>query len=236
MAACPNGLGANFISSFKVVQLHSPLLEVTMRNILTQRHVLVLNKLWTAIHVVTLKRAITMLWAEKAIIIDPSEAFATYTWDDWAKLRLKDGEDSIHTVRQKFKIPEVILLTDYDKMPRRQVKFSRRMIHKRDNYTCQYCGVQPGTEELTLDHIVSRARGGLTTWTNTVSACRGCNVKKGHRSLEEVRMKLLRQPKKPEFALFKVEKQFVCKSWRHFVDKMVSEAYWSCELENDNPR
>ena len=205
-----------------------------MRNLLTQRHVLVLNKLWTAIHVITLKRAVSMLFTGKAVIINPSEAFATYTWEDWAKLRLKDGEDSIHSVRQQFKIPEVILLTDYDKMPRHQVQFSRRMIHKRDNQTCQYCGIQPGSENLTIDHIVPRSQNGLSTWTNTVSCCVSCNQKKNNLTLAQAHMKLLRQPKKPEFVSFKVEKRFVCKSWKSFVDKMIDSAYWDIELQNDN--
>lgn len=205
-----------------------------MRNLLTQRHVLVLNKLWTAVHVITLKRAVSMLFTGKAVIINPSEAFATYTWEDWAKLRLKDGEDSIHSVRQQFKIPEVILLTDYDKMPRHQVQFSRRMIHKRDNWICQYCGQTVDSSEITIDHIVPRSKGGQTTWLNCISSCQKCNMKKGHRSLEEAHMKLIRQPKKPEFALFKVEKRFAYKSWHHFVDKMISSAFWDVELENDN--
>jgi 5-methylcytosine-specific restriction endonuclease McrA len=207
-----------------------------MRNVLTQRHVLVLNKLWTAVHVVTLRKAISMVFAEKAIIIDPSEAFATYTWQDWAHLRAKGGEATINGVNKEFRIPEVILLADYDKLPKRQMKFSRRMIHKRDDFECQYCGAKPGPSELTIDHIVARSRGGLTTWQNCISCCIKCNQKKEHRTLEEAGMKLLRQPKKPEYSWFKVEKKFVCKSWKHFIEKMVSEAFWTVELENDNPK
>ena len=206
-----------------------------MRNVLSQRHVLVLNKLWTAVNVVTLRRAMSMVFNEKALVIDPSQAFATYTWNDWSKLRVADGEEGLHSAWQVFKIPEIILLTDYDKLPNRKVKFSRRMIHKRDSWTCGYCGKQPDTSELTIDHIVPRGQGGQTTWTNCTSCCMTCNQRKDNRTPAQAHMKLLRQPKKPEFSLFKVEQRFICKSWRHFIDKMVSEAYWTTELENDNP-
>jgi 5-methylcytosine-specific restriction endonuclease McrA len=207
-----------------------------MTKLLTQKHVLVLNKLWTAVNVITLQRAITMLFSEKAIIVDPSKAFATYTWADWAKLRSEVGEETVQGVGRRFKIPEVILLTNYDKIVNKQVKFSRRMIHKRDDWTCMYCGKQPGTESLTIDHIVPRSRGGLTTWTNTVCCCTGCNQRKNNRTPEEAGIKLMRQPKKPDFAVFKVEKRFVCKSWKHFVEKMLDASYWDVELENDNPK
>jgi len=201
---------------------------------INKRHVLVLNKLWIAVQVITLRKAIGMLFTERAIIVDPSEAFATYSWREWAKFRAKDGEEVLHGTNQVFRIPEVILLMDYDKLPNQKLKFSRRMIHKRDHNTCQYCGSQPGLEELTIDHLVPRSKGGLTIWSNTVSCCVKCNQKKNNRSLEEAGMRLIRQPKKPEFSLFKVEKRFICKSWKNFVDKVISEAYWTQELVNDN--
>ncbi|MCK9459607.1 MAG: HNH endonuclease [Proteobacteria bacterium] len=176
-----------------------------------------------------------MLFNEKALIIDPT-AFTTYNWDDWSKLRVMDDEEGLRSAFQQFKIPEIILLTDYDKLPSRKVKFSRRMIHKRDNYTCGYCGKQPDLSELTIDHIVPRAQGGQTTWTNCTSCCINCNQKKDNRTPVQAHMKLRREVKKPEFSLFKVEKRFVYKSWKHFIDKMVSEAFWTTELENDNPK
>jgi 5-methylcytosine-specific restriction endonuclease McrA len=201
---------------------------------LSQRHVLVLNKLWTAVNVITLRRALGKVFAEKAFIIDPSREFTTYTWEDWRQLRVMDGEDGLRSAWQTFKIPEVILLVDYDKLPVRKAKFSRRTIHKRDDFICQYCGKEVPSTEISIDHVMPRSRGGLTIWTNCVSSCQKCNRKKGDKTLKEAGMKLLREPKKPDFELFQIEKKFVCKSWRHFIDKLVSESYWTTELENYN--
>lgn len=202
---------------------------------LRQRHVLVLNKLWTAVNVVTLRKALRMIIAERALVIDPTAgAYATYTWQDWSKMRCADNEESILTALTRIKVPEIILLTDYDNLPGRKVKFSRRMIHKRDNFSCQYCGKQVPTTELTIDHIVPRCQGGLTTWTNCVTCCQTCNSRKAGFTLQHVNMKLQRTPKRPELNLFKIEKKFVYKSWKSFIDSMVSHAYWETELENDN--
>ena len=76
----------------------------------------------------------------------------------------------------------MITLTEYDRVPANAVTFSRRNIYKRDRYTCQYCGVQPGSEELTIDHVLPRSRGGTSTWENCVLACLECNKRKADRT------------------------------------------------------
>lgn len=202
---------------------------------MAQRKVLVLNKSWTPVGVVSLQRAITLLFgvyssgAPKAVVVD-TDSFATFTWDDWSKLAPEDGEDVIHSARdRKFKIPEVVVLTQYDKLPRHRVTFSRRTLYKRDSYRCQYCGDTPPTEELTIDHILPRSRGGETTWTNCVISCLPCNAKKADRLPEECGMKLRKQPVKPKYQLFKGT--FIpCDSWKKFI----SAAYWNVEMQNDN--
>jgi 5-methylcytosine-specific restriction endonuclease McrA len=206
---------------------------------MNSRPVLVLNKLWTPVGIVTLQRAITMLYTEyaasisrdrepKAYVVDPDN-FATFSWDDWSQFKPAEGEDFISSVRDSFKIPEVIVLSRYDKMPKHRVTFSRRSIYKRDNYTCQYCGKRPGPEELTIDHVTPRARGGQTTWTNCVLACFDCNSKKADKTLKEAGLKLRREPFKPEYQLIK--SRVVCDSWKSFI----SEAYWEVEMVNDEP-
>jgi 5-methylcytosine-specific restriction endonuclease McrA len=201
---------------------------------LRNRKVLVLNKGWNAIGVVTLERALVMLFstykdgAPKARIIDPTKDFQTFTWEDWSRLRPKNGEDTIKGTNVVFRVPEVILLSKYDKLPQHKIHFSRRTIYKRDANTCQYCGCQPGTEELTIDHVLPRSRGGKTTWENCVLACVACNSKKADRTPEECGMKLRKQPKKPVIPLFKGDIRI--KSWEAFL----GEAYWLTELQNDN--
>jgi hypothetical protein len=122
-----------------------------------QRPTLVLNRNWQPVHVATVARALVMLWNESARVVDPSD-YQTYTWEDWSKLRPAEGERFIRAVRFRLRVPEVITLTDYDRLPAATVSFSRRNIFKRDHYTCQYCGQQPGMEELTLDHVLGVCR------------------------------------------------------------------------------
>ena len=201
-----------------------------MKSVSRKHPVLVLNKLWQAVNVINVRRAMTLLWKEKAKVVMPDEQFATFTWEDWAQLRPNDGEDSISSVRLKFKIPEVIVLTYNDRMFNRGPKFSRRQIWKRDNYTCQYCGKRPGPEELNVDHVIPRAQGGLTTWENCVLSCITCNSRKDNRTPEQAHMKLRKIPVKPKSAGFHHEHKVTLKSWNHFI----SEMYWAVEMPNDN--
>ncbi|MFZ9098645.1 MAG: HNH endonuclease, partial [Burkholderiaceae bacterium] len=76
-------------------------------------------------------------------------------------------------------------------------KFIRRNIFARDGSRCQYCGKRFPTSELSIDHVVPRSQGGKTTWTNVVTACRGCNHRKGNRTPEQARMPLLYVPYVP---------------------------------------
>lgn len=199
------------------------------------RKVLVLNKSWSPVGIVTVQRAITLLWGmyangqPKAFVVD-TDSFATMTWADWSVLKPQDGDDFIKSAKDKFKIPEVVVLTRYDKLPTHRVTFSRRTLYKRDAYKCQYCGKTPKTEELTIDHILPRSRGGKTTWENCVICCLPCNARKADRLPEECGMKLRKQPKKPKYQLFKGKVIIPCDSWKKFI----SAAYWNVEMQHDN--
>lgn len=197
------------------------------------RRVLVLNKSWVAVGIVTMPRAMTLLFSEykpgepKAKIIDP-EDYQQYTWKDWANLRPKDGEDVIFGTSSAFRVPKVIRLEKYDKIPNHKVAFSRRTIYKRDENICQYCGKKHNSNNLSIDHIKPKSRGGKTTWENCVLACIECNSKKANRTPEEARMKLIKKPTKPLVNFFKSD--VCCKTFEQFF----SHAYWNVELENDN--
>jgi 5-methylcytosine-specific restriction endonuclease McrA len=200
------------------------------------RKVLVLNRGWNPIAVVSLERAMCLIVGTvkgsnepKARIIDPTQDFRLFTWDDWSKLKAADGEAVIRSAKEHFRIPEIILLSRYNKLPQQRVHFSRRTIYRRDGNQCQYCGCKPGTSELTIDHVKPRAQGGLTTWENCVLACTDCNRKKADRTPEQARMKLLKQPYKPKFTLYRGD--YRCKSW----EQILGVAYWETELESDNP-
>jgi 5-methylcytosine-specific restriction endonuclease McrA len=196
------------------------------------RKVLVLNKTWTPIAVVTVRRAICLLFSvydddkPKAVIIDPTSAFQTFTWSDWSKIKPKNDEEVLRGTEVIFRIPEVILLNRYNKLPQTRTNFSRLGLFRRDNYTCIYCGKRPGSSSLTVDHLTPRRLGGQTEWTNVACCCLSCNIKKGGRTPEMAGMKLLWKPTKPKFSL--VHGDVKIDSWSAFI----SEAYWNCELEN----
>lgn len=162
------------------------------------RQTLVLNRNWQPIHVTTVIRALVMLWNESAQVVAPEE-YRLYRWDEWAALPPEDGQTCIRTGRARLRVPEVVALAHYDKVPLSLVSFSRRNVAKRDHHTCQYCGAQPATQELTIDHVVPRSRGGLSNWTNCVTACMSCNARKADRTPEQVGMKLRKVPTRPDW-------------------------------------
>jgi len=202
-------------------------------NALVNRKVLVLNRGWTPIGVVTLEKAICLTVSTysdetpKARILDPNQDFRLFTWQDWSQQKPGGNEETIRGAKQSYRIPEIILLTRYNKLPNQRTNFSRRTIYRRDGNTCMFCGRKPGTESLSIDHILPRSRGGKTTWENCVLACTDCNRKKGDRTPEEANMKLLRKPVKPKFSIYNGE--YRCASW----EDLLGISYWEVELQND---
>ena len=190
-----------------------------------QRPTLVLNRNWQPVHVATVARALVLLWNESARVVDPAD-YQLYTWADWAKLAPRAGEAFIRGVRLRLRVPEVVALSGYDRLPAAHVTFSRRNIFKRDHYTCQYCGAQPGSDELTLDHVVPRSQGGVSSWENCVLACMACNKRKADRTPEQARMHLRRKPVRPTWKPLYADHEVRIESW----SKFISEAYWSVTL------
>ena len=188
---------------------------------------LVLNKSWVAISTTTVREALSMLFTGNARAIWP-ETFESHGFDSWADLAVKDGEPCVRTVSLSIRIPEVVVLTHFGGMPRQQASFSRRNLFLRDKNTCQYCGKRPGTKELTIDHVLPRSRGGLSTWTNCVLACVPCNRRKANRLPDEAHMDLANIPRCPPWTpILEVPVVRIRQSWKHFV----SEKYWTLPLE-----
>ena len=188
---------------------------------------LVLNRNWQPVNVATVARALVLLWNEAARVVD-CEDYQTYTWSDWSALRPREGDAFIQTVRLRLRVPEVIVLADYDRLPEAAVSFSRRNIFKRDHWACQYCLRQPGGDELTIDHVVPRSQGGQSTWDNCVLACIDCNKRKADRTPEQARMKLRKPPVRPQWKPMYARHSERIASW----SKFVSEAYWNVSLES----
>lgn len=195
-----------------------------------KRPVLVLNKSWEPMHVTSVQEAICLVAKGSAVIIDP-ETFETHILDSWDAVskakHLFEGR-VIRSSRLVLVEPEVIRLNEYEGRGERSVVFSRRNIFKRDKHTCMYCGKQPPTSELTVDHVLPKSRGGKSEWTNCVLACVTCNAKKANKTPDEAKMKMRKIPTKPKWSsLNQVSPKVRRESWKQFLDK----AYWDSELQ-----
>jgi len=190
------------------------------------RPTLVLNRNWQPVGVATVARTLLKLWNGTARVVDPGD-YQTYSWQDWARVAPAEGEPYIQAPGFRLRVPEVVTLTGYDRIPSRSVAFSRRNLFKRDKFTCQYCGRRPGSEELTIDHVTPRSRGGETTWQNCVVACVDCNARKANRTPEQAHMPLHRQPDQPRWKPVYASYGVRIDSWARFI----SEVYWNIELE-----
>ena len=141
--------------------------------------VLILNASYEPLHVCSVKRAVILLMHDIAE-------------------RLEDSDKILRSPSQIFIVPSIIRLKKYVKRPHHQrVAFNRKNVFRRDDNTCQYCGLRSG--DLTLDHVHPRSRGGDTSWENEVACCRKCNAKKRDRTPEEAKMHLRRKPYAPKF-------------------------------------
>ena len=189
--------------------------------------VLVLNRLYMAVHVVGVRRAFGLLCRKIAEVVHLEEGqFASYDFESWreiSELRAEEkqpDEDWIRAVHFEIQVPRVIRLLSYDRVPRRSLRLNRHTVLARDGYRCQYCGHRMPAARLSVDHVIPRSRGGQTTWENVVCACLTCNVKKGGRTPKEARMSLVRKPVRPRRSPLLVHKLSNPKyhSWKTWLD------------------
>jgi 5-methylcytosine-specific restriction endonuclease McrA len=195
------------------------------------QQVLVLNRLWQAVNVCSARRALTLLFEGHAQVVfgDDEGDFKTYNFSQWRDFSQRQPEDeSVGTISFRIGIPRVILLLAFDRLPKKEVKFTRHNIFERDKNTCQYCSRVLDRKDLNLDHVIPRDRGGPTTWENIVCSCIPCNTRKANHTPAEAGLRLVRKPKRPKWRPF-VQVNFgapMHDSWKHFLDL----AYWNVEL------
>lgn len=195
------------------------------------QQVLVLNRLWQAVNVCSVRRALTLLFEGHAQVVcgDADGEFKTFSFSQWRDIPGRShDDDTVATVSFRIRVPRVILLMVFDRLPKKEVKFTRHNIFERDKNTCQFCGRVFERKDLNLDHVVPRDRGGPTTWENIVCSCIPCNTRKANRTPAEAGIRLIRKPKRPKWRPF-VQVSFgapVHDSWKHFLDI----AYWNVEL------
>ncbi len=201
---------------------------------MTSARVLVLNKHYKPIAVASVQRAFGLLVTGAAVALD--KEYRTFDYESWAELAADNGDDIIHTVKRALKVPRVLVLQAFDRLPRTQVRFSRNNVYLRDQFTCQYCGEVFARSKLNLDHVMPKSQGGRTSWTNVVASCVSCNTFKSNRTPEQAGLKLLKQPKRPDWASLvsrpKGGKAIPYEEWLPFVDP-VDASYWNTELVDE---
>lgn len=197
--------------------------------------VLVLNRLYAAIRVISARRAFTLLCGNRAeVIAIENGSYLNYdlpSWSDIAELQREfepDDHSWVRTPSFEIAVPKIIRLLGYDRMPRQHVKLTRRNIFARDRNHCQYCGKTYPSSELSLDHVIPRVQGGDNSWENIVCACVRCNMRKGGRTPGQAGITLVRKPARPRrnptITIRLGEKKY--HSWKAFLD----DAYWHVEL------
>ena len=189
--------------------------------------VLVLNRLYQAIQITSVRRAFSLLYKGDARAVEPD--YTTYDWENWVDVPVQPAEEFITTPELRIKIPRVVLLIHFDRLPPHDVRFTRKNIYLRDRSRCQYCGEHFTTRDLNLDHVIPLSRGGKSTWDNVVCCCLECNGRKGNMLPEEAGLKLLKMPRKPNWhPLIRISfAGRTYESWRNFLDV----AYWNAELQ-----
>jgi len=192
--------------------------------------VLVLNRHYLPVHVTSVRRAFSLLYQGLAEAVD--DQYRTFDFDSWSALSASVHDDTIGLVDRVIRVPRVILLLTYDRIPKRQVRFNRFNVYARDRNTCQYCGRRCPRTELNLDHVIPRSQGGLSAWENIVCSCHPCNRLKGGRTPREAGMKLMRPPRRPEWTPFMLE-TFSLRRYREWLPFLstVDAAYWNTELQ-----
>lgn len=206
--------------------------------------VLVLNSNYNAVNAIPVFDAVRMVVRRRAMFLDP-ETYMVHSFESWVNT-WKDASNYIGTTGSRFRRPEIIVLKEYSGMgfkmsSSKVVKFSRRNVYLRDNLTCQYCGKKCDSRELNLDHIMPKSRGGAMSWTNIVLSCIPCNDKKKNRTPKEAGMKLIRAPFEPKpgeiknsgnWRFLKKIGKNIPKTWEAFVDKKMTDMYWTVSLKD----
>ncbi len=145
------------------------------------KKVLILNQDYSALTICSVEKAFILVYLNKAELVSESQA------------------NYLRTISSTFPMPSIIRLHRYVHLPFKGVILTRQNIFKRDGHRCQYCGIH---EDLTLDHVMPKSRGGKSSWDNLVAACRRCNAKKGDYTPEEAEMLLRQKPYRPSFIMF----------------------------------
>lgn len=177
--------------------------------------VLVLNRFFMAVHVISVRRALVLLYRDLAEVVDVDEGkFYNYDFHAWVELSelldetMNDSSaeipcsetelEMVRSVSMAIRVPRILRLVNYDQVPKQSLRFNRRNLFARDGNRCQYCYKVFPLSKLSFDHVIPRSRGGATSWENVVCCCLNCNGKKSDRLPEEAGLKLRKKPARPK--------------------------------------
>lgn len=176
---------------------------------------LVLDTSYMPVARVHWQRALTLLFMGKVEVVESYE------------------DREIRSMTFSIKMPSIIRFLRAMKSKKKAIKFSRENVYSRDHGKCQYCGNKVPRATITYDHVVPRAQGGVTEWTNIVISCGTCNQKKGNRTPAQASMRLLSTPVRPKKL---PDHTHITIQWRKgdpltWRDYLASHHYWNSELE-----
>lgn len=190
--------------------------------------VLVLNRLWQPANIVGVRRAVALLFQDHAQVVHTENGhFEMVGAEDWIRRSMENppgpGEPCVRSVRLSLRLPQVLLLRSFDRVPAQETKLNRRSIFERDEHRCQYCGEVFPESKLNLDHVIPRDMGGRTSWENVVTSCISCNSRKANRLPHQAGLALRRQPSRPRWRPFVslLHRGQPQESWRPFIERGV---------------
>ena len=178
--------------------------------------ILVLNRLWQAVNTVGIQRAFSLLLQDHAQVINTADGSfqvvdSSAWFNDSSEQAPGENDAYVQTVNLRVRVPKVLLLRKYDRVPMQEVRFTKDNLFERDQYCCQYCGKDFSADRLNMDHVIPRSKGGRTTWENIVTACIPCNTQKANRLPHQANMHLIKKPSRPR--------------WRPFISSLIDQKY-----------
>lgn len=208
-----------------------------MSNALTKKSVLVLNRSWVPIGLMSPQKAICNMFEGSMIglFINYSEedlANENYDnvaelqpleWEDWKKLPFDPNGLYIHTVSERFLVPSIVITKNFNDVPYASIsaRLSRKNIFIRDEFKCAYTGKQYPENELNIDHIIPRSKGGKSSWTNLVTCHKKINSKKADKTPQEAGLTLVTKPYRPSQFQLMLKKTVWNPRWRIFLKDFV---------------
>jgi 5-methylcytosine-specific restriction endonuclease McrA len=191
------------------------------------KEVLVLNKSWQPINVMSVQKALSMMAADAATAFDFSEAgyFVPVRWNDWLELPVRAQDDCVRTPSREVRAPRVIIAVQFNKVPLKRPRLTLKHLRERDGGRCAYTQRLLTLAESSMEHVVPRSKGGETEWGNVVLADKRINNIRGNRTLEQAGLTLKIQPHAPSAKPFHetVRANLKFPEWEFFVKKPVHE-------------